>query len=132
MGYETKAAAVTPPVQGLNVWAFDAFDFSTADYVEVPESWKGAILRFHADGEDFAFSFGDDTLTTIDETAKSTVASNVITSLNDAAFVIDDGDFVDCDMSLVEEKFKARLVIKGITGTATNLLRVTRMSGYAR
>lgn len=133
MGYTSKAAAITPPVQGQNVWALPANDWSTSDYLEVPEAWRNCILRFEAQGdEDWYFAFGGDTLTAVSATAESTVSSNAITAIGSAPWHLEQNTFVDVDMSLVDERYKKRLALLSETGTATNLLRISRTSGYVK
>lgn len=133
MGYETKAAAVTPPVVGKNVWALPADDWSSSDYLTVPDDWKNAILRFEAQGdEDWYIGFGDITLASVSATAESTVSGNAVTAIGSAPYHLEANTSVDFDLSLVDPRLVARLGLLAETGTATNLLRITRTSGYVR
>lgn len=133
MPYDTKAAAVTPPVAGKNVWAVPADDFSTSSYIEVPDEWKNAIIRLEAQGdEDWYFLFADSTLATIAATTESTVVANAFTAVGNVPYHLESNTYVDVDLSLVDDALLDRIVLLAETGTATNLLRISRNSGYVR
>lgn len=132
MSNTAKAAAVTPPVAGQNAWGLDADDVNPATYIAVPDGWLTGILRFHADGEEFLFTFGDGALTTVVAANASTIASNAISAQGSVAFKLESDQYVDVDMGLIDLKYKARFAVLGMTGSAGNILRVTRMSGYVR
>ena len=132
MGYVSKAAAVTPPVEGENTWRLDAADVSPTTWVAVPDSWKGAIMRFSAEGEDIYFAFGDVTFTGVVPSAKSTIAANAISAQGSVCWHLEANTSVDIDLSLVDATFVERLGVLASTGTLNNGLRITRTSGYVR
>lgn len=125
----TRAAEVTPPVSGQNIWGLDADDVTPAVWFAVPDAWKNSYLTFEADGEDFYIVFGDENLSTVSATAKSTYGSNAITAIGSVAFKVKDGTTKDLDMKLVDPRFKQRCAVVGASGTAANLLRILRSSG---
>ena len=133
MGLTSKAAAVTPPVVGQNVWALPANDWSTTNYLTVPDAWKDAIVRFHAVGdEDWYIGFGDITLAGVTLLNESTVSSNAVTAIGSCCYQIEKNTYVDFDLTLLDAKHKIRLGLLSETGPATNFLRITRTSGQVR
>lgn len=123
---------ITAPVAGKNTWALDANDVAPATYIEVPVAWKNSVLEFHADGEDFVFTFGGDSLTTITATGNSTISSNAISAQGTVGYYLANGDRVSVDLTKITEENKTRLAVLALTGTTNNDLRITRVDGYVR
>lgn len=123
---------ILAPVVGQTTWAFDADDINATTYIAVPDAWKECVLEFHADGEAFAFGFGDATLTGVTPGNASTIASNAISAQGANPYVLASGSRVRVDLRLVHPSQKARLGLLGITGNAANALRVTRISGRVK
>lgn len=132
MSENRNRTAFTPPVVGVTTWSLDASDINPTTYIAVPDEWKEAVLEFHADGEDFCFVFGDSSLTGVTATNSSTISSNAITAQGSTCYRLADNERVVVDLRRVDAKYKARFAALGVTGTANNELRVTRVDGYAR
>lgn len=129
MSLANRAAAITPPVVGHNIWGLDADDVTPAVWFTIPESWYGAILELEADGEDFYFAIGN-AITTVSASAKSTYSSNEITAIGSVAGKVKSGGVKSIDLSVVDKKHKLRMAVVGADGTAGNILRITRASGF--
>jgi hypothetical protein len=128
--HTTTNISVCPPVVGENVWGFDADDFNGTSWFAVPDSWKESVLEFRASGEAFCFALGDKTLTGVTSANKSTVTSNAVETQGSVCYRLDSGQTIRVDLRRVVASKKARIAILGVTGTAGNILRVTRLDGY--
>lgn len=128
MSYANNAAAVTPPVQAKNLWVLAGSDYSTVDYVEVPDAWKGCLLTLEADGDKFYYVFAKANNASSSKTGASTVTSNAFTALGDNAMdVIPDGDDNFVNMDLIEDDRDLVLIILSDTGAGQ--LRIRRSGG---
>lgn len=130
MSVQAKAASITPPVQGKNLWVFASSDSSTA--IECHPSWNRSFLTIEADGVDVYVAFSDDPTATADPTATSTVTSGVITAVDgDECRKIPDGQERDFDLSALpwssDDGKKLYLVI--VSSASGGYVRVTRSSG---
>lgn len=124
---ESKAASVTPPVQGENLWRFT---LGTVEYIEIPAAWRGAYLTFKAVGGDanFAFSKSSTGNASSSSSEVSTVASNVVSDINvNNLATLADGERADFDMAATDPHTLKTFIFGG-TGT----LEVVRSSGPVR
>lgn len=104
MSYSEKAATFQPPVAGKTVYVLDASDFGSSTDIAIPDSWAKAIVTFHADGGSFAVAFGEENVSA-DETAKTTVSSNAIsTTATGACAVVNDGEKLHVNMEMLKVK----------------------------
>ena len=130
MSVQAKAASITPPVQGKNLWVFASSDTSAA--IECHPSWNRSFLTIEADGVDVYVAFSSDPNATVDPTATSTVAGGVITAVDgDECRKIPDGQERDFDLSALpwtsDDGKKLYLVI--VSSASGGYVRVTRSSG---
>jgi hypothetical protein len=120
-----KAASISPPVQGKNLWAVAGSTSSQA--IKVPESWLRNLVTLEADGADFYISFSTDSSAAVSETATSTIASGEFTALGaTVATKIADGSDKAFDLSQIP-------LDRGVAGRSLYLVvKASAAAGYLR
>lgn len=131
MSYSSDS--VTPPVQGRNVYPLTVTTSSA--FVEVPAAWMGHYITIEARGGNVHHAFKYGSTMTVDETAVSTVGSNVISAMPaNGARTLPDGTTRDYDLRMVKripasDQPTAKLLF-GFKGSANCVLIVTVSDGY--
>jgi hypothetical protein len=124
-----RAASVTPPVVGKNLWVLAGTASSRS--IQIPDEWRGQYLTLHAEGDDFWFSFSFDaaTASATDPTAVAGSPLEFGAFGTETERVIADTK-ISVDLSMIRQKKGRDLYFNVIaTGTA-GLLRITRSSGF--
>lgn len=95
-----KAASITPPVKGKNLWVLASS--ATTQKIEVPASWYKNQITFQADGVDFYIVFGEESTLDVDQAAASTVTSEAFASFEGSeGWKVPSGQEVTVDMTMV-------------------------------
>lgn len=132
MSNANKAAAVTLPIQGKNLWVYDP-SATTSTYIQVPDSWLTGFVSFQADGADFHLAFNvEDSTPTASPSSAATVSSNAFTGLGaDSVWKVADGETVEFDITQaqVHPGENTKLYMAVIASDAAGFLRCLRSSG---
>lgn len=97
-----RGEEITPPFAGKTSWAIAGSAYGTASWIQVPAPWFGRMVRLEADGADWYFTLGT-AVTTVSETAVSTVTSNAFSAQGSVATKVKDGGYKDLDFRLIED-----------------------------
>lgn len=123
VGYQRKVCEVRPPVLGSDVALAVTI---TSAWFAVPAAWIGKQMRFEADGGIVYVGFSATTAPVIDETAVTTVTSNVIQAAGgtEAGGMIADGAHKDWTLDNA-----TNFAFFAIKGSAVCTLRIS-VSSY--
>jgi hypothetical protein len=126
-----RAASVTPPVVGKNLWVLAGTASSRS--IQIPDEWRGQYLTLHAEGDDFWFSFSLDAGATASATDATGVAGSplVFGAFGTETERVVSGTKCNVDLSMIRRKPGEDNIYFNVIATGTaGLLRITRSSGF--